>query len=295
MNRSSKLPPALNFEMKPLSSSDRRGDGIWLNRNGLATSDINIPPHLRRTTDKARMPKLAAFLFVVFFVFSASCQIMNVVDGTNLQNMDRDISANYDYNQYYNYTFNNTQRLKQLVHEMSQPNLIDGNPVILPPQITNLADIHIKPDPTEVPFFWHIPRSGGGTVKNIAAFCLDLTQASEAGAELNPDSTKLEEAVTLIDTITGAKYLNVDSTSIEGLAQAEPKNVAAYPELDLIVSPYLYDATETLLNNVNRGRMFVMMRHPIDRAVSMYHYMKTRSDIGVQVGDSLLNYAKGAC
>jgi len=70
-------------------------------------------------------------------------------------------------------------------------------------------------------------------------------------------------------------------------------NVAAYPDLNLIVSPYLWDATEILLNGVNKGRMFVMMRHPIERAESMFYYLSGRAESGAAVGDSLLNYAKG--
>jgi hypothetical protein len=47
------------------------------------------------------------------------------------------------------------------------------------------------------------------------------------------------------------------------------------------------------LNEEHKGRMFVMMRHPIHRAESMFWHLRSRPDTGPLVGDSLLLFAKG--
>ena len=146
--------PVINFDLiNPPSYHPK--DGVSPNRNQYG--DVNTPSHLRKRTDKSRMPKLAAVLLIAFFLLSG---VYQVIFGLEIEaSTKRDVLTTYDH-LYYNSTFNQTQRLNQLIYEMSQPNLINGNPVILPKEITNLADIHIKPAQDEVPFFWHVPRSG---------------------------------------------------------------------------------------------------------------------------------------
>lgn len=55
--------------------------------------------------------------------------------------------------------------------------------ISIPNEFDNLADITDFPiSKGEIPFFWHIPRSAGGTVNDIFGRCLGLTLASDAGA-----------------------------------------------------------------------------------------------------------------
>jgi hypothetical protein len=53
----------------------------------------------------------------------------------------------------------------------------------LPPSFNTLADVTDLPvrKGVDAPFYWHIPRSGGGTVNDIFGGCLSLTLASDAG------------------------------------------------------------------------------------------------------------------
>ena len=42
---------------------------------------------------------------------------------------------------------------------------------------------------------------------------------------------------------------------------------------DVIVTPHIYTAVTTLFDQGHRARMFTTIRHPIERAVSMFHYL----------------------
>ena len=46
---------------------------------------------------------------------------------------------------------------------------------------TLLADIDKPLSPSDVPFFWHILKSGGTTIKDAAGMCLGKVEASESG------------------------------------------------------------------------------------------------------------------
>ena len=69
--------------------------------------------------------------------------------------------------------------------------------ILLSPQIENLADWKI-PFPasnrTDMPLFWHVPKSGGTVVQRILGLCLGLVEASSQGATHDePVSCSLEE------------------------------------------------------------------------------------------------------
>ena len=151
------------------------------------------------------------------------------------------------------------------VIDLALPNLDrQGLPVSIPSELSSLANIDEPQQENEIAMLWHVPRSGGSTIKDIAAFCLDLTQASEVGLALEPASTETTEIVTIIDPNTGAKFINADTTTQQGLERARVMNIAANPVVDLIVSPYLYEAAQ-LFNFINKGRMFTLFRHPIGK------------------------------
>jgi len=66
--------PVINFDLiNPPSYHPK--DGVIPNRNQYG--DVNTPSHLRKRTDKSRMPKLAAVLLIAFFstIWSISSDI----------------------------------------------------------------------------------------------------------------------------------------------------------------------------------------------------------------------------
>jgi hypothetical protein len=248
--------------------------------------------------DPSRAPKTAVVLFTVFILFAVT---YHTIYGLQLDAMQNSKSSSSTHSamkiQYLNRTIQETQRLNTLIEEVSRPNLDqEHNPIILPPELSNLADITVPINRNkDIPFYWHVPRSGGSLIKNAAAYCLDLVQASNMGNAIDTQGADLPELSTVVDTQTGAKFLNIDTASPEGLELAKYKGslVGAYPGLGVIISPYLFHGSMNLLNEEHKGRMFVMMRHPIHRAESMFWHLRSRPDTGPMVGDSLLLFAKG--
>jgi len=125
-----------------------------------------------------------------------------------------------------------------------------------------------KKENGDIPFFWHISRAGGSTVKDILGGCLGLVQASNVGVFDGHDADVMLKVV----RVSGAKYLNVDTTSIEGIGRAKELGLADSGLLDVLVS-HRFIAVSDLFTFEHRAKLFVMMRHPIDRAVSMFYYL----------------------
>ena len=111
------------------------------------------------------------------------------------------------------------------------------------------------------------------------------------------------------DPITGARYYNVDVSTPEGIRAASAMNLIKRgdhnslwntnrmgggsgsnniigsvveggeeeEELDLVVTPYILEASNVLLSPTRKGRIVVMLRHPIERAKSTYQFLKSRA------------------
>ena len=257
----------------------------------------------QRSINKKRAPKIAAFILISIFAIGGLTHIRkslreiplidenNSSSGANLSSISKKNGTDNLEKEHFPVS------IEVLFEEMSKPNLdMNGNQIRLPTQLTNLADMNAPMNRNhEVPIFWHIPRTGGSNFKKIASFCYGLTLASEVGPSVDPVAATKNELMTVIDADSGTKFLNVDTTSPEGLERAKKLNVATFEGLDLITTPYIFMASDVLFNPLNRGRFIVMFRHPIDRAVSMYYYLRDKTGIkGAQIGDSLELYAKSA-
>ena len=53
----------------------------------------------------------------------------------------------------------------------------------LPSDFNNIATIPSQPSATDIPFFWHIPKAGGSSIKEILGVCLGFTIACELGGD----------------------------------------------------------------------------------------------------------------
>jgi len=73
----------------------------------------------------------------------------------------------------------------------------------------------------------------------------------------------------------GRKYVNVDVTTMEGIARASRLNFASSGLADVIFTPLLRESAELLLDADNhKGRMFAVFRSPVDRIVSLFYYLQ---------------------
>jgi len=109
----------------------------------------------------------------------------------------------------------------------------------------------------DLAFFWHIPRSGGSTVKNILNYCYDLRRAEQLG-----DAPSLDYARNNV--------LNVDTTSPDGLQFAQENNIVSSNMVDVIVSNYFLSGS-ALFNDEHYGKTFTMLRHPVEVATSLFY------------------------
>ena len=139
-------------------------------------------------------------------------------------------------------------------------------------------------------FFFHVPRSGGQVVKNIAGQCFGLTLANEVGVRNgHGNDPRLG-----VYELNQAKYVNVDTTSIDGLHRAAELGLASSGFSHLVSSSYFIEAG-LLFDSGTKGRATIMLRQPINRAVSMYQYRMSADNnaVGFDSTVTLIEYASG--
>jgi hypothetical protein len=137
-------------------------------------------------------------------------------------------------------------------------------------------------------FFFHIPRSGGETIKEIAGRCLGKTLVSEVGVGEGHDQDVVLQKV----EVDGVEYVNVDTTSIDGLHRAANLGLAASDLSDLISSSY-FGEVGMLFDLEHKGRAFTILREPIERAVSMYYHVTRGDQAYIDPSVTLEDYAQG--
>lgn len=151
---------------------------------------------------------------------------------------------------------------------------------------SRLADVTSTRMDIEKPLFWHVPRAAGSTMKDLMGQCLGLISACEVGVR---DGHGQDPEIQIIN-IAGIKYVNVDTTSPDGIERAKALGLATSGLADVVVSSYLKQAA-TIYTPDHPGRAFTVLRDPIERAVSMYYYRA--SAYGDLQGVTLEQYAQG--
>lgn len=138
--------------------------------------------------------------------------------------------------------------------------------------IKTMAYNNERRQPSQItPFFWHIPKSGGTTVHQFAASCLRLTVASNVGVLFgHADESKLH----LIDTPSNLTYVNIDVTTRPGIARAQKMGFVGSGSADIVISPLLNDVAERLFSPKHKAVAFTIMRHPVERSISMFYYLQ---------------------
>ncbi|KAL9186870.1 hypothetical protein ACHAXT_010590 [Thalassiosira profunda] len=116
---------------------------------------------------------------------------------------------------------------------------------------------------SDLVYFWHIPKASGSTMKNILNFCFDLKRAEQVKAKPSMEMAR-------------SNILNVDTSSPEGLAFAFSHQIGNSNKVDVIVSNYFLSGS-ALFTDIHRGRTFTILRHPIDLALSLFHYRRVAS------------------
>jgi len=135
---------------------------------------------------------------------------------------------------------------------------------------TGLADTSKKHSDNDTAFYWHIPRSGGTTLKHIFGKCLHLTQSSRTSADYCDVEAK---DLHVCHTRLGA-FVNADTSDNHGIQRAHEMKLVASGLSDVIISSrFLHVAS--LFDPDHAGRAFTVIRDPLERAVSTFYYLKS--------------------
>mmetsp|Transcript_8496 Transcript_8496/g.12362 ORF Transcript_8496/g.12362 Transcript_8496/m.12362 type:complete len:395 (+) Transcript_8496:114-1298(+) len=125
----------------------------------------------------------------------------------------------------------------------------------------------IEENDMSVPLFWHIPKSGGSTMKGILAACYRMCMASDSfGVRGGHDQ---DEVIARIHSDT---YVNVEVASSNGIRRAKKMGLAQSGLAEIIVTPRVYEIA-SVFDESHQGVVFAMFRHPVDRAVSTFNYL----------------------
>jgi hypothetical protein len=86
-------------------------------------------------------------------------------------------------------------------------------------------------------------------------------------------SIPTSQALQLIETSTGIRYVNVDPTTVEGLKRAKDLGLAKSGLAEVMFTNLIPEAAN-IFNPTNRGRLFAVFRHPLERAMNVYNNAK---------------------
>jgi hypothetical protein len=140
----------------------------------------------------------------------------------------------------------------------------------------------------DTPIYWHIPRSGGTTMKLIMSMCMGRVVACEQGA-----GHQLDEQLELLNKPFG-NFANVDTSTPLGLQRAAALGLIPSRIVDVVLTPHVHEASK-LFDAHHKGRLFALFRHPVDRVVSLYYFLRMpdqEASIGLNMrGMSLEQFA----
>ena len=120
-----------------------------------------------------------------------------------------------------------------------------------------------------------IPKSGGTTAKAIYE-CQGLSLANRAGSLplFGHDHDNYLLAFKPWPDISSATYVNVDTTSYEGIDHAAKLRLVPRHAADIIFTSYPQYAIEHLYSKNHRGRALLLARHPVERLISKFYYLQ---------------------
>mmetsp|Transcript_12761 Transcript_12761/g.19667 ORF Transcript_12761/g.19667 Transcript_12761/m.19667 type:complete len:408 (+) Transcript_12761:67-1290(+) len=140
----------------------------------------------------------------------------------------------------------------------------------------NLRAVQHRPDPSsETALFWHIPKSGGTTAKQLYQ-CMGKTLTIRIGVDPRYGHDQSDKLV-VFKPLGGKdwKTVNVDTVSEKGILRAEEMGLAASGKADIIFAMDVNFASSHLFDRLNKGRVLSIFRHPVDRLTSKFYYLQT--------------------
>ena len=127
-----------------------------------------------------------------------------------------------------------------------------------------------------IPLYWHIPNSGSLTIDEVLSHCVHLVQATD-----DIFVVKNHENEEALDTFThhdGAKYVNVNLGTPDGIKRAKQLRLVSSGKADVIRTSYIYDAATLFESSSRRGKCFTLLRDPVERAITVYNILHESGD-----------------
>ena len=118
-----------------------------------------------------------------------------------------------------------------------------------------------------VPFFFHVPMAGALIAVDNWGGCLGFTIASDVG-RVEANESKLKSI-----QVFGRSFINVDTTSVKGIARAKKLNLVPSGLPDVIISPLFFQVVQELYSKQRTAKLIVTLRHPVQRVVALYNYI----------------------
>jgi len=144
-------------------------------------------------------------------------------------------------------------------------------------ELVNFKDSWDPYEKTDIPVFWHIPKAGGSSIKDAMGGCHRFVQATEFGITDGHDADT--EVAIVYPRVPGdadtdrSPFVNIDSSTVAGIQRAKAMGFADAQLANVVVSPFVFELND-LFTQTAKGRFFSVFRHPIDRAVSMFYYIR---------------------
>ena len=167
-----------------------------------------------------------------------------------------------------------------VTHETASIDTHLSEDISLPTYFNHLGRVDQPLSDTDVPFLFHIPRSGGSTLNNIMSSCLGLVGATDIGTwETSSKNVDTEEVasneVKVLFSKDGSRFINFDFSTVEGIHQIHKINpdILSQGSAQYLSTPHIHLATELLFSPTSKGRLFTILRNPIDRFLSIYHHI----------------------
>mmetsp|Transcript_26538 Transcript_26538/g.48099 ORF Transcript_26538/g.48099 Transcript_26538/m.48099 type:complete len:427 (+) Transcript_26538:3-1283(+) len=125
----------------------------------------------------------------------------------------------------------------------------------------HLRNVKDARDDSDIPFFWHIPKASGTTVKETLSQCYRLVR------------TEMIKPPSSLEIIQKSLVLNVDLSTPTSIFEAKRMQLANRGLADVFVSQLSLEGS-TVFTNKHMGRAFTIMRHPVRLAASLFYYRR---------------------
>ncbi len=154
------------------------------------------------------------------------------------------------------------QKMRVPIHPViraEEKSIVDA--AFFDPGQSHIRDVSEPREGTDLPFFWHIPKASGTTVKETLSECYGLIRTEM----IRPPSS--------FDVVRNRKVLNVDLSTPDAVANARRDGLVDRELADVVVSQLGLEGS-ALFTTRHMGRAFTILRHPVRLAVSLFYYRR---------------------